>query len=208
MRGDMTIRRPRALALPALALALVLAGCTSDAGTPELRDADDSGFVAGDGSVAVLPVADRDAPVEIAGETLEGEPLDLADLRGQAVVVNVWGSWCGPCRAEAPDLVAAHDRLAAENPGEVSFVGLNIRDASPTNARGFEESFGIPYPSLYDPDSVLLLALRGEIPPQAIPSTLVLDRSGAVAARVLGPVEEGTLVGLVENVLAESSGSA
>ena len=186
--------------------ALVVAGCTSDAGTPELRDSQDSGFVAGDGSVAVLPVADRDAPVEIGGETLDGEPLDLADLRGQAVVVNVWGSWCAPCRAEAPDLVAAHDRLTGEHPGEVSFVGLNIRDASATNARGFEDTFEVPYPSLYDPDSVLLLALRGEIPPNAIPSTLVLDRSGAVAARVLGQVEEGTLVGLVENVLDEDPG--
>lgn len=188
--------------------ALAVAGCTSDAGTPELRDAEENGFVAGDGSVAVLAVDEREAPVEIAGETLDGEPLDLADLRGRAVVLNVWGSWCPPCRAEAPDLVAAHDRLAEGYPDEVSFVGLNVRDASTTNARGFEETFAVPYPSLYDPDSVLLLGLRGEIPPNAIPSTLVLDRSGAVAARVLGPVEEGTLVGLVEDVLAEDAGSA
>jgi thiol-disulfide isomerase/thioredoxin len=205
------MRRPAAAPLVGallVAAVLVVTGCTSDAGAPELRDAGESGFVAGDGSVAVLPVAEREAPVEIAGETLGGEPLDLADMRGGAVVVNVWGSWCAPCRAEAPDLVAAHDRLAAEHPDEVSFVGLNVRDASTTNARGFEETFAVPYPSLYDPDSVLLLGLRGEIPPNAIPSTLVLDRSGAVAARVLGPVEDGTLVGLVEDVLAEDAGSA
>ncbi|MGF1663891.1 MAG: TlpA family protein disulfide reductase [Kineosporiaceae bacterium] len=204
------MRRSRAPAAGALAmlagLAVAVAGCTSDAGTPELRDAGDAGFVAGDGSVAVLPAADRDAPVEIAGETLDGEPLDLAGLRGGAVVLNVWGSWCAPCRAEAPDLVSAHDRLTADHPGEVAFVGLNIRDASAVNARRFEEGFGVPYPSLYDPDSLLLLQLRGEIPPNAIPSTLVLDRSGAVAARVLGRVDEATLVGLVEDVLAESPG--
>jgi thiol-disulfide isomerase/thioredoxin len=196
--------RPTGVLAAAVLAAAVLAGCTSDAGTPELRDAGDAGFVAGDGSVAVLAAADRGDPVGIAGETLEGDPLDLADLRGGAVVVNVWGSWCAPCRAEAPDLVSAHDRLTAEHPGEVAFVGLNIRDASATNARRFEESFDVPYPSLYDPDSLLLLDLRGEIPPNAIPSTLVLDRSGAVAARVLGRVDEATLVGLVEQVLAES----
>jgi thiol-disulfide isomerase/thioredoxin len=201
------VSRPRTAVLAgpaaALGLALAVAGCTADAGTPELRDAGDAGFVAGDGSVAVLPAADRDPPVDVAGETLDGEALDLAALRGAVVVLNVWGSWCAPCRAEAPDLVAAHDRLAADHPDEVAFVGLNIRDASVTNARRFEERLGVPYPSLSDPDSLLLLRLRGEIPPNAIPSTLVLDRTGAVAARVLGRVDEATLVGLVEDVLAE-----
>jgi thiol-disulfide isomerase/thioredoxin len=195
-------------ALAALAAAVILGlttGCTGDAGTPQLRDTADRGFIAGDGSVVVLPASERDPPVELSGPTLAGEPLDSGDLEGRAVVVNVWGSWCAPCRAEAADLVAAHDRLLAEHADRVAFVGINTRDASTVNAERFEDSFEIPYPSWWDPDGLLLLELRGDIPPNAIPSTLVLDRTGAVAARVLGPVEEGTLVGLVEDVLAEDA---
>lgn len=188
-----------------VAAAIGLGGCTSEGGTPQLRETADRGYVAGDGSVVVLQPGERGEPVDVSGETLDGEQLDLEQLRGRAVVLNVWGSWCAPCRAEAPDLVAAHDTFDGQ---AVTFVGIDINDASTTNAIAFEESFGIPYQSIYDPDGVTLLALRGDIPPKAIPSTLVLDRSGAVAARVLGRVERSTLVGLVENVLAEPSPGA
>ncbi len=200
------MRRVR-LGLAVLGLLTVIAGsgCSAEGGTPQLRETADRGFVAGDGTVEVLPVAERGDPVDIAGETLDGDPLDIADLRGGAVVLNVWGSWCAPCRAEAPDLVAAHDQLAG---ADVTFVGINTRDASTTNARAFEESFDIPYASIFDPDGDQLLNLRGRIPPNAIPSTLVVDRTGAVAVRVIGQVDGTTLVGLVEDILAEPPAGA
>ncbi len=190
---------------PAVLLAVavvVTGGCSSDGGTPQLRESADRGYVAGDRSVVQLTPDQRDGPVQVSGETLDGDPLDIVDLRGGVVVLNVWGSWCPPCRAEAPDLVAAHDELAGM---DVTFVGINIQDASTTNARRYEESFDIPYESIFDRDGRQLLNLRGDIPPNAIPSTLVLDRSGAVAARAIGQVDRATLVGLVEDVLSEST---
>lgn len=203
----MTGRPPRtpvrALVSGAVA-ALVLAGCaTEQGGTPELRADAERGFVSGDGSVQLVAPADREAVDDVAGETLDGGTLDLAELRGTPVVLNVWGSWCAPCHAEAPELVAASEEL-----GETAeFVGIDIRDRSRQSALAFEEQYGITWPSLYDPDSLHLLALRGAVPPQAVPATLVLDAEGRVAARVLGQVEAGTLVDIVGDV-AQETGAA
>jgi thiol-disulfide isomerase/thioredoxin len=175
-----------------LALGLT-AGCT---GGPATNG--DISFVAGSGTVTVVPAADRAEPVALSGTTLAGDPLDLATLRGQPVVINVWGSWCGPCITEAPDLQAAYTRLRAE---QVSFVGINTRD-NRAAALAFERTHGIGYPSLVD-EGAQMLALRGAVPPSAIPSTLVIDKQGRIAARVSGPATEATLVGLVDDVLAE-----
>ncbi len=139
--------------------------------------------------------------MDLSGETVQGDELDLADLRGQVVVVNVWGSWCGPCRAEMPMLVDAEAELPAE---ETDFVGINIRDSTRENAAAFERDLDVGYPSIYDPGSVLLDEF-GRYTPYAPPTTLVLDRQGRVAALVNGPVpSKSTLVTVVENVLAES----
>ena len=185
-------------------LALALAGCTSgQAGVPGLRDDAAGAYVSGDTTVQVIAPDERGAPVEgVAGTTLTGEQLDVADLRGGLVVLNVWGSWCGPCHGEAPDLVAAEQELGAGTGEDVRFVGLNIRDRSVEAAQGFEEEYGIDWPSLYDPDSALLLRLAGEIPTNVVPATLVLDEQGRVAARMLAQVDRATLVGVVEDVVA------
>ena len=116
------------------------------------------------------------------------------------MVLNGWGSWGAPCHAEAPELVAAHEELG----DAAAFVGIDIRDRSRQSALAFEDEYGIDWPSLYDPDSLHLLALRGTVPPQAVPATLVLDAEGRVAARILGPVESGTLVGIVTDVAGET----
>lgn len=156
----------------------------------------------GDSKVVEVAIDDREDPVELSGETIQGDDLDLADLRGQVVVVNVWGSWCGPCRAEMPMLVEAEDELPAD---ETAFVGINIRDTSTENATAFERDLGVDYPSIYDPGSVLLDAF-GRYTPYAPPTTLVLDREGRVAALVNGPVpSKSTLITVVEDVLAESA---
>ena len=156
----------------------------------------------GEGNVTEVDPGDREDPVELAGETVQGDDLDLADLRGEVVVVNVWWSGCGPCRAEMPMLVDAEEALPAE---ETEFVGINIRDLAPENAAAFERDRGVGYPSIYDPGSETLDEF-GRFRPSAMPSTAILDREGRVAALISGPVpSETTIVTLVEDLLAEDS---
>jgi thiol-disulfide isomerase/thioredoxin len=181
------VRRLRAL-VPVLAL-LVLTGCGS--GDP----AGLKGAVAEDGSIAtVVPIGDRKAPIALAGKTLEGEPLDLASLRGRPVVLNVWGSWCSPCRKEAPELVAAAKELGAR----ASFLGLDIRD-DVGQAQAFQRHYQVTYPSLLD-EGDLLLSLRSALASTSPPVTLVLDPQGRVAGRFVGPVTRRTLVDMVTDV--------
>ncbi|MBP2348977.1 thiol-disulfide isomerase/thioredoxin [Kribbella aluminosa] len=144
---------------------------------------------------------------ELRGQTLDGEQLALADLRGHVLVINVWGSWCQPCRKEAPDLA----RVARETAGRgVRFVGIDTRD-NPAAARAFVRAFKVPYPSIID-DGHMMLAFHGVIPVSAIPSTVVVDPAGKIAARVVGKTDYSTLRGLVDDVLDETpattSGSA
>ncbi len=191
MSRAVTLRRNAAAALAAAAL---LAGCSSsgdDGGA-------DRGYVAGDSAVLPVPAGERRNPVTLSGETIDGEPLDLASLRGRPVVLNVWRSDCAPCRKEAGELKAAAVELGPEN---ASFVGLNTGDQI-ASAKSFERRFAVGYPSLFDPGD-LLISLRGSVPPNALPTTLVLDRQGRIAARVSGATTRRTVVGLVRDVLKE-----
>jgi thiol-disulfide isomerase/thioredoxin len=196
-------RRTRSSVVVSAALLAVgaLAGCSSDVGS----SGGDTGYISGEGVVTTVDVADRKTPGDLSGETLDGTRASLADLAGKTVVVNVWGSWCPPCRAEADDLVTASEKLADSG---VVFLGIDSRDPSRAAAQAFVRRFDVPYPSLYDPSGKALLAFRGTLTPNAIPSTVVIDEAGRIAARVLGPVSTSTLVGLVEDVQAGSAGSA
>ena len=148
-----------------------------------------------DGGVrTMVPVEQRKEPVDLTGTTLAGDRLDLATLRGKPVVLNIWGSWCPPCRKEAPDLQAASTELT----GKAAFVGIATRDDE-ANARAYERRFKVTYPSLFDRGD-MLLALRGAVSSQSPPVTLVLDAEGRIAARFVGPVTRRTLVGMVEDV--------
>jgi thiol-disulfide isomerase/thioredoxin len=179
---------------------LALSGCSDSS----LSSGGEQGFVSSDGVVTVLETADRAAPVgEVAGETVDGEPVDLADFRGDVVVLPVWGSWCGPCRKEAPMLAEAARDLQDDG---VRFLGINNRDYDQASARRFAESFDLPYPSVYDPDGNTLLSFRGTLPPLAVPSMVVVDEEGRVAARMLGEVERSTLYGVLEEVLGTELG--
>lgn len=177
-----------------LACLLALTGCSSLQGTG------DKGYITAEGQIVQLAEAERDEPVSLSGEGLDGETLELADYRGKPVVAIVWGSWCPPCRAEAPDLVAAADELG----DKAQFVGLNIRDANQAQAQAFVRNAEIPYPSFYSPDGQVMLAFHGALTPNSIPSTVVLDAQGRVAASIIGQLPSTTtLVDLVEDVLKE-----
>ena len=190
----------RKAAAAAVALTFLLAGCGSS--TETVDAAADSGFVAGDGSIVILPEDQRAPAPDLVGETLEGGTFRLSDHLGEAVVLNVWASWCAPCRAEAPALAA----LAEEFDGRgVQFAGLDTRD-SDVSARAFVERFGIPYPNVIDRDGRLQLLFSDTLPPQAIPSTLVIDPQGRVAARALGKVSESSLRGIIEQLAPASAG--
>ena len=135
------------------------------------------------------------------GKTVNGGQLDVANFKGEVVVLNVWGSWCAPCRAEAPGLEKVYQSLKAKG---VQFVGINTRDTSVQNAVAFEKQMGVTFPSLYDPTGKLMLRFqKGTLNPQAVPSTLVLDRQGKIAARSLAALSEDKLRGMIDPVLAE-----
>lgn len=156
----------------------------------------------GDGRVTQLAPDERDQPVTLSGDDLDGKTLDLEQFRGTPVVMVVWGSWCAPCRAEAPAVVAAAEELE----GEAQFVGINIRDASPEQAKSFVRTFDVPYPSYFSPDGKAMLALSGTLTPNSIPSFVVLDREGRVAASIIGELPSTTtLVEVTRDVVAEST---
>ena len=190
------MRRPLLLLLAGL---LALTGCSS------LESAGDKGFVTGDGQVTRLASDDRAAPIEFRGEDLDGRPLTLSEFRGEPLVVVVWGSWCAPCRAEAPDVVAAADELE----GEAAVVGLNIRDPSPAQAQAFVRTFDVPYRSFYSPDGKAMLPFQGVLTPNSIPSFVVLDADGRVAASIIGELpSRDTLVELTRDVAGRTEGTA
>ena len=193
----MTSLRAVPLAL-GLACVLALAGCSNDVGS-----SGNQGYVAGKGIITSVKAADRKQPGEVSGRTLDGEKVSLADFRGKVVVVNVWGSWCGPCRAEAPMLARASRDLAGKG---VVFLGIDSRDPSKDAAKAFVRRFDIPYASLYDQQGATLLAFRGTLTPNSVPSTVVVDPQGRVAGSVLGNLSRTTLDDLVED--ARTGGGA
>ncbi len=190
------------MALLSAAVLLGMGGCSADPNSvaAQARAGDQKGYVSGDGAVETIPVDSRSAPVELSGELIDGGSWDSASARGDVVVVNVWGSWCAPCVAEAPDLQEVWSSF--EEAGDpVQFIGIDFRE-DPARGLAFTTKEGITYPSLSDESGVLILELQGKAP--TVPTTLVLDPEGRIAARVNGPVSASTLTGLVDDVLAES----
>ncbi|TFD66349.1 TlpA family protein disulfide reductase [Cryobacterium ruanii] len=184
------------------AAALLLAGCSSDPLADQYREGSSKGFIAGDGSITEIALADRGEPIEFSGVTETGETVTSVETLGEVLVVNFWYASCAPCRAEASDLQRINAQF--ENEG-ASFLGVNVRDQAP-NAIAFNETYSVTYPSVLDVDTgAMQLAFSGSIPPNAVPTTLVLDAEGRVAARILGQVTSPSILEtLIRDTIAES----
>lgn len=166
--------------------------------------ASESGARAESGSVIEeFEVDERTQAEPFTARMLSGSKLDTSTLRGTVQVYNVWGSWCVPCATEAPDLVEVANQFATQ----VTFVGLNIRDNNAA-AKAFEREYDVPYDSVVSEDSAqATLSFQGALSAAAVPTTLVLDRQGRIAARAIGPVSAATLRSLITPVLAETDAS-
>jgi thiol-disulfide isomerase/thioredoxin len=175
-----------------IAAFMVLAFALTACGGGGSSTAEES-FVSGDGSTTFIKISDRKIAPAITGMTLSGD--NYTYKKDRIAVVNVWASWCSPCRAEAPTLVALANKYT-----DVAFIGILTRD-NPANAEAFERRFNIPYPTVID-DSILL-GFKGSLPANAIPTTVILDKSGLVAARISGVVTVASLSKLIEKVSAE-----
>ena len=173
---------------------------TNDNLAQQYRSGGNKNYIAGDGSVTEFGKDNLGKPVVWSGTTELGATIGSAQLSGVTVVLNFWYSGCAPCRAEAPDLVAIEKEFQSK---KVQVVGVNVRDTAPTTI-AFERNFGLNYPSVIDNNTgAVLLAFTGVVTPQAVPTTLVIDRNGRVTSRILGRFEKGTLRSLIETAVNE-----
>ncbi|MFD6414724.1 TlpA family protein disulfide reductase [Streptomyces sp. NPDC060194] len=194
-------RRPRiALATAGIAVAaLTLSACGGD--NPGSTGAGGTKFITGKTGVETVAEGDRKPAPTLDGKTLQGTALSTDDYKGKVVVLNVWGSWCAPCRAEAKYLQEVSQETKDKG---VQFVGINTRDPEKGPAIAFEEEQGVTYPSLHDPTGKLLLRFpKGSLSATRVPSTLVLDREGRIAARSLTRVNDTDLRRMIDPLLAE-----
>lgn len=196
------MRRAAALILVA-ALAGGLAACSADPLAEAYRNGDSKGYIAGEFQVVTIPEKDRGEPVEFSGRTDAGDAVTNGDYAGDVLVVNFWYAACGPCRVEAPFLEQVNQEYEGKG---ARFLGVNTYDQAP-QAQAFAEKFGVSYPSVIAVnDGRVKLAFAEATPIQATPTTLVLDRKGRVAARIIGQLESASVLStLVRETLAETS---
>ena len=171
-----------------IAFTIALTGCSGGGlSSPE------ESFVSGDGTTTFIKIADRKIAPTITGLTLAG--TNFTYTKDKVAVVNVWASWCSPCRAEAPTLASLANKYT-----DVAFIGILTRD-NPANAEAFARRFRLPYPTIID-DSILI-GFKGSLAANAIPTTVILDKKGNVAARISGVITVASLSQLIERVTAE-----
>jgi thiol-disulfide isomerase/thioredoxin len=181
--------------------AMALTGCSTGDDAVDVNNGGEFRFVEGTPRGDVIPEDERATAPEFGGTLLDGDEFSSADLAGDVAVVNFWGSWCAPCRVETPEFSEVSADLADDG---VQFLGIDVKETDPQFARAFVDRFDISFPSLYDPRGEVALAFR-DYPANAIPSTIVLDPEGRVAAVYTGEVAEEDLRRVLDRVLAERS---
>lgn len=182
-------------------IALGLTGCSSDPLAEQYREGSNKNYIAGDGSVTEINLENRGDVITFSGTTETGATVSSADYLGNVLVVNFWYAGCAPCRAEAPDLEQVYTETSAQG---VNFLGVNVRDQAAT-IDSFNVRFGITYPSIIDQDGQAQLAFAAQVPPNAVPTTLILDSEGRVAARILGQLKDPSILStLITDIAAES----
>lgn len=187
MRTRLLVARVAAVVAVA---ALALTGCSNDPLAQQYRAGSGKNYIAGDGSVTEIAEANRTEAITFAAQDLDGKPVGSQQYSGKVVVVNFWYAGCAPCRAEAKDLESVYQKVADQG---VVFLGVNVRDSNET-ARAFNETFGVTYPSVSDLNGKVQLAFASNVPPNAVPTTLVLDTQGRVAARILGRITDASIL--------------
>ncbi|MBN9629875.1 MAG: TlpA family protein disulfide reductase [Actinobacteria bacterium] len=187
----------------ALVMALGLVLLTGCAESSDLGDSESQNYVSGDGTVSEFAPANRGEPIDFSAPSETGETITAEQFRGQVMVVNFWYAACPPCRTEAPWLEELHQQFSVDG---VQFLGVNVRDTAATSL-SFTTAFGITYPSVIDDQAEVTAAFAGIASPTAVPTTVVLDREGRPAARIVGLIEPSTLEALIETALAEDTGS-
>ena len=193
------MKRIIAIALAAT-VALSLSACSNDTLSTQYKSGDNKNYIAGDGTVSEFAKSSRKPAVAWSGTTESGVSLSSAQLSGVVVVMNFWYAGCAPCRAEAKDLVALNKKYANQ---KIQFVGVNVRDTADTTI-AFDRTFSINWPSILDSSTgSVLLAFTGVVSPQAVPTTLVIDKQGKVAGRILGRFEKGILDAMIQRVVTE-----
>lgn len=185
----------------ALATVLLVVGCSEDPLAEQYKEGSGKGYIAGDGSVMEVAEDERGEAVEFAGTTESGDEVSSDDFDGQVVVVNFWYASCAPCRAEAPILDDVYDEYAGD---DVAFIGVNLRDQAGT-AASFNTTYDVSYPSIIDVNTgSVKLAFADTVPPNSVPTTIVLDKKGRVSARILGALPDASILStLVEDAVAE-----
>ena len=178
------------------ALAVVLLTGWATGGNSGVTD------VAGSTSAVLYSTGHRPLAPDFTATTLTGSRLSFSAYRGQVVVVNFWGSWCGPCREEAPTLAVTARQY---RPAGVSFLGVDVRDTT-ASALAFAHNYGISYPSVNDAGSVITLDFTSVVPIAGTPTTLVIDRTGHVAGAVFGTATYQELSDILAKVTGKTAG--
>lgn len=189
-----------AFAVAGLAAAAACSGSSSGSSSNGAQTGYES-TSGGGTTITTYAAGSRQTAPDLSGTTLTGASLDVASLRGKIVVLNLWGSWCGPCRDEAPGLEAAYTATAAKG---VAFVGIDTRDGSGASAQAFVKAHQITYPSLVDTTGTLALKFADIVPAESVPSTVILDRQGRVAARDINEITYTQLMSVLNGLLKES----
>ncbi len=188
----------RVLAAALVAAIAVLPGCTTGSDAVDVSNGGEFRFVAGTPGGEVIAESDRASAPAFTGVLLDGVEFDSSSLSGEIVVINFWGSWCAPCRLETPEFQRVYEEVSDQG---VSFLGINVKDDRQL-AQAFLDDKGITFPSLFDPRGEVALAFR-DFPANAIPSTIVIDQDGRVAAVYVSVVDGAELRRVLDLLVAQ-----